>query len=167
MVNIRTLRPDYWAVYRDLRLRALSDSPAAFGSTFEEEHQRPNDAWVARLAGPAADNHQQSWPFAAEVDGIPVGLAWVKLDVLATKTAHLYHVWVAPQARGRGVGAGLLNAAIEWTREHGATTLHLEVTSSSTAARLYRRSGFVNIGSPVPMVGRDTFEQAMVLTLMA
>lgn len=166
MTIIRTLHPDDSAVYRDLRLRALTDSPAAFGSIFEEEYQRPNDAWVARLAEPAKNYHQQSWPFMAEVDGIPVGLAWAKLDVPPTTTANLYHVWVTPEARGLGVGAALLNAAITWARERRATALHLDVTvGDSAAARLYRRSGFVDIGAPKPMVGRDTFEQEMVLIL--
>jgi ribosomal protein S18 acetylase RimI-like enzyme len=166
MTIIRTLRPDDWPVYRDLRLRALADSPAAFGSNHAEESQRADEAWAARLAAPALGNYQQGWPLAAVVDGVPAGLAWVKLDGAGATTASIYQVWVAPEARGRGVGAALLDAAIDWARTRRATAVRLDVTVDIGAAeRLYRRMGFVDVGAPVPMAGRDTFEQAMVLPL--
>lgn len=165
MSLILTLRPNDWPVYRNLRLRALADAPAAFCSTFAEESQRADDVWAARLAGPALGSYQQAWPFVATLDGTPVGLAWVKME---GAHAAVYQVWVAPEARGRGIGAALINAAIEWARARRATELRLDVTSGDgAAARLYRRMGFVDVGEPVPMPGRTTFEQAMVLTLGA
>jgi ribosomal protein S18 acetylase RimI-like enzyme len=165
MPAIRTLHPDDWPIYRDLRLRALADAPQAFGSTFAEESQRMDDIWAARLAAPALGAYQQGWPFAAEVGGTPVGLAWVKLEGLH---ASVYQVWVAPEARGRGVGATLLDAAIGWARARKATEVRLDVTAGDgAAARLYRRMGFVDVGAPVPMPGRTTFEQAMALRLGA
>jgi GNAT superfamily N-acetyltransferase len=163
MPHIRTLHPDDWPLYRELRLRALADAPHAFGSTYAEESQRDDDVWAARLAAPALGSHLQGWPYVAEVDGTPVGLAWVKLE---GAVAWLYQVWVAPEARGRGVGAALMDAAIRWARARNATALHLDVTAGDgAAARLYRRTGFVDVGAPVPMPGRTTFEQAMVLPL--
>ena len=163
MPAIRTLHPDDWSIYRDLRLRALADAPQAFGSTFAEESQRTDDVWAARLAAPALGSHLQGWPFAVEVDGTPAGLAWVKME---GAHASIYQVWVAPEARGRGVGAALLDAAITWARARKATEVRLDVTAGDgAAARLYRRMGFVDVGAPVPMPGRTTFEQAMVLTL--
>jgi GNAT superfamily N-acetyltransferase len=166
MLAIRTLRPGDWTIYRDLRLAALADSPQAFGSTLAEESKRPDDAWAARLAAPALGAYRQGWPFIAVLDGTPVALAWVKLDVPDAPTASLYQVWVAPQARGRGVGAALLDAAITWARERRATALHLGVTAGDGAAmRLYRRAGFVDVGAPVPRAGTELSEQAMVLAL--
>jgi ribosomal protein S18 acetylase RimI-like enzyme len=168
MSLILTLRPNDWPVYRNLRLRALADAPDAFCSTFAEESQRPDDVWAARLAGPALGSYQQAWPFVATLDGAPVGLAWVKLDGAGAHTAGVYQVWVAPEARGRGIGAALINAAIEWARARKASEVRLDVTAGDgAAARLYRRMGFVDVGAPVPMAGRTTFEQAMVLRLDA
>lgn len=164
MPAIRTLHPDDWPVYRDLRLRALDEAPYAFCSTFAEESQRTDDAWAARLAAPALGAYQQGWPFAAELDGTPVGLSWVKMEGAG---ASLYQVWVAPEARGRGVGAALLDAAIAWARARRAQALHLGVTAGDgAAARLYRRAGFVDVGAPEPRPGTALFEQAMVLTLL-
>jgi ribosomal protein S18 acetylase RimI-like enzyme len=161
--TIRTLHPDDWPVYRGLRLRALADSPQAFSASFAEESTRADDVWAARLAAPALGAHKQGWPFAAEVDGTPVGLAWVKME---GEHASVYQVWVAPEARGRGVGAALLDAAIHWARARKASELRLDVTAGDgPAARLYRRMGFADVGEPVPMAGRTTFEQTMVLPL--
>lgn len=163
---IRTLLPSDWPVYRDLRLRALAEAPYAFGSTHGEEAQRTDDAWAARLAGPALGQHRQAWPFVAALDGVPVGLAWVKLDGAGTDTASLYQVWVAPQARGRGVGAALLDAAIAWARAQRATALRLGVTAGDgAAARLYRRAGFAATGPAVPRPGTSLAEQPMILAL--
>ena len=163
---IRTLHPADWPVYRDLRLRALADAPYAFCSTYAEESQRGDDAWTARLAAPALGAYQQGWPFAAELDGTPVGLAWVKMDAGNAASASLYQVWVAPEARGRGVGAALINAAIEWARARRAHVLRLDVTAGDgAAARLYRRMGFVDDGAPVRRPGTTVSEQAMVLAL--
>jgi GNAT superfamily N-acetyltransferase len=168
---LRTLHPADWPVYRDLRLRALADAPDAFCSTYAEESQRTDDAWTARLAAPALGAHQQGWPFAAELDGTPVGLAWVKLDADSAgsaATASLYQVWVAPEARGRGVGAALVEGAVAWARARRAQALHLQVTSGDgAAARLYRRMGFVDDGAPVPRPGSAASEQAMALALAA
>ena len=166
MPAIRTLHPDDWPIYRDLRLRALADSPQAFCSTLAEESVRPDDAWAARLAAPALGAYRHAWPYVAELDGMAVGLAWVKLDTPDAATASLYQVWVAPQARGRGAGAALMEAAIAWARARRATTLHLDVTSGDgAAARLYRRTGFVDVGAPVPRPGTGLAEQAMALAL--
>jgi GNAT superfamily N-acetyltransferase len=166
MPAIRTLHPADWTVYRELRLAALGESPHAFGSTLAEETARPDDAWAARLAAPALGDYRHAWPYVAELDGTPVGLAWVKLDATDAATASLYQVWVAPQARGQGVGAALLDAAIAWARARRATALHLGVTAGDgAAARLYRRAGFVDVGMPTPRPGTDLSEQAMVLAL--
>ena len=148
------------------RLAALGESPHAFGSTLAEEAARPDDAWAARLAAPALGDYRHAWPYVAELDGTAVGLAWVKLDAPDAATASLYQVWVAPQARGQGIGAALLDAAIAWARARRAAALHLGVTAGDgAAARLYRRAGFVDVGAPEPRAGTDLFEQAMVLAL--
>jgi RimJ/RimL family protein N-acetyltransferase len=49
--------------------------------------------------------------------------------------------------RGRGVGSGLMDAAIDWAREQGLHKLCLEVFPTNTAAiALYRRYGFAEEG---------------------
>ena len=61
--------------------------------------------------------------------------------------ARLYSLVVAPEARGRGLGARLLNEVETEARARGCTKLRLEVREDNVAAtRLYERAGFQHIG---------------------
>jgi putative acetyltransferase len=54
---------------------------------------------------------------------------------------------VAPDRRGEGIGAALLDEAIRWARGAGVEKIVLSVYPSNTAAiSLYRRFGFVDEG---------------------
>lgn len=59
--------------------------------------------------------------------------------------ACLEELYVAPAARGRGMGRALLEAAMELAREAGADHIDLNTGETDTAARaLYESSGFTN-----------------------
>jgi [ribosomal protein S18]-alanine N-acetyltransferase len=61
--------------------------------------------------------------------------------------AEILTLAVAPQARGKGLGRGLLQAAIKRARSMGAETMFLEVGADNPAAlALYARLGFVKAG---------------------
>src|SRR5690348_17195300 len=49
-LRIRPFRADEWPLYRDLRLRALRDSPDAYGSILDLEAALTDAEWAARLA---------------------------------------------------------------------------------------------------------------------
>src|SRR5688572_10604483 len=100
MVEVRPLRPDDWQVTRELRLAALLDAPAAFGGTYEDALQRTEAHWREWPA-----NGQ---PFAAYLDGKPVGMA--AAIAKSPQTTILISMWVAPEARGTGVNRALLEA---------------------------------------------------------
>jgi [ribosomal protein S18]-alanine N-acetyltransferase len=61
--------------------------------------------------------------------------------------------------RGRGVGSGLLQAAIEWARAEGLHKLCLEVfPTNAPALALYRKCGFVEEGRRVEQYRRASGE---------
>jgi ribosomal protein S18 acetylase RimI-like enzyme len=131
---LRRLAPDEWTVARDLRVAAISDSPAAFGSTVERERSLPPEAWHGRLSGNA-------W-FAAFHEAEPVGLACA-VRVAVPEERELTGVWVSPELRGTGVGDALVVAVRDWARVEGARRLTLEVMEGNAQAiALYRRHGF-------------------------
>ena len=55
----------------------------------------------------------------------------------------LLSMWVAPWARGRGVGDALVSAALRWAIDERAAAATLEVyRSNSNALKPYQRQGF-------------------------
>lgn len=64
-----------------------------------------------------------------------------------SRTARLYSIATAPEARGRGVAAALLAAVERLARGRRCRTLRLEVRTDNTAARrLYERRGYLRRG---------------------
>jgi GNAT superfamily N-acetyltransferase len=53
---------------------------------------------------------------------------------------------VHPRARGRGLGAALLQAAEREAKRLGRTLLVLDTVTGSPASRLYERAGWVRVG---------------------
>jgi GNAT superfamily N-acetyltransferase len=155
-----------WPLWRSLRLRALADSPDAFGSTLAEEQDRSQDVWAARLQ--AATQSGKDCPLVAELGGQAIGLIWAKCDGAEPPVVHLYQVWVAPEGRAHGAGGMLLSAAIAWARSLGAAAVELGVTCGDTPAyRLYLRAGLVAVGAPAQRrPDSPLMEQAMRLPLL-
>ena len=160
-VVIRPLRAHDWPLHRAARLRALADSPDAFGSTLAEAVARPDAAWAARLR--EAERSGQDHPLVAEVKGELAGLLWAQRRA---DEVELFQVWVAPACRGRGVGAAMLAEALRWARATGAAGVLLDVTwGDSAAVRLYRRAGFREEGRPAPFrEGSPLLAQVMRLS---
>jgi RimJ/RimL family protein N-acetyltransferase len=66
---------------------------------------------------------------------------------------------VARSSRGRGVGAALMTAAIEWARAEGLHKLSLSVFAHNAAAiALYRKCTFVEEGRRVQQYRRANGE---------
>jgi len=165
--SVRRYEPDEWPAYKSLRLRSLAESPDAFGSTLEREQGFSDEVWASRLTdGVAAGT---SLPLVAERDGSPVGLASGRIDPATPERADVYQMWVAPEARGAGIGAMLLDAVIAWARDSSASNLFLAVSCGDTPARrLYERAGFAAVGAPSPLrPGSQVEAQEMRLSVAA
>jgi dihydropteroate synthase len=145
-VLVRSAHLADWLAWRALRLRALADSPDAFGETLAEAQAHDDAAWQAFVA-PGPDRER----LLAELDGQPVGMCVVVLADDRRK-ANLFAMWVAPEARGHGVGTRLVAAALRWARSLAALEVTLRVSDSQPAARrLYERCGFRDAGERSPL----------------
>jgi GNAT superfamily N-acetyltransferase len=169
-IRIRRFGPHEWPAYRALRLRSLADAPEAFGSTLALETAWRPELWMARLS--AAGVSGRDCPLvaeSAEADGAMLGLLWAKCDADDAGIVNLFQMWVAPEARGRGVAAALLDEALAWARTRHARLVQLGVVvDNSAAVQLYTRAGFRNVGAPAPIrPGSALLEQTMHLTLRA
>lgn len=137
MFTVAELPPERWQEYRDIRLEALREEPAAFGSSYEEEVAMPEEEWKRRLG---------TMLFALE-EGVPVGMISFAISPRA-KTghiAHIYSVYVRRSARGRGAGGALLKSALDRIKAHGGVLkVQLSVNPAMRpAVLLYERGGFV------------------------
>ncbi|MEW5930563.1 MAG: GNAT family N-acetyltransferase [Gemmatimonadota bacterium] len=146
--HVRPLGPADAAAFQAFRLRALREAPEAFGSTYDEEVGLPLET-VAGLLAPADGPPQVV--LGAFSEGGPGGDALVGMVVChrerRTKARHKASVggmFVAPEARGLGIGRALLERVIAEARSwEGVEKLTLTVVERATAARaLYRAVGF-------------------------
>ena len=165
MVTILPLEPQQWMQHKTLRLRALLDSPDAFGSTYEAECIQSDSQWELRIATALAQPRNKA--FIAYHDHQACGLVWCQLVMDNATTAELFQMWVAPEQRGLGAGKHLLNAAIQWLQAVGVQRIQLGVTQTNTAAiRLYQGYGFTAVGEPSALRdGSPLLSQTMLLTL--
>lgn len=155
-------------MFKDVRLRALKDTPLAFSSTYAKESQFPDEEWVRRshrwngeeailyLAYDDADSKRAcgiAGCFAEDEDGVP--------------RAHVISMWVDPQYRRAGVGSLLIDGLKTWARERGLRGLTLLVTSVNEGAiDFYERIGFQKSGEIKPYPNDSSlFEYEMLLGL--
>lgn len=150
MVIVRRVRPDDAASLRELRLKALQSDPDAFGSSYEVEMGQPADKWVNR-AGSASTGSTQFIAVADE-DGRLIGMAGGYEPDDAPADRELWGMWVAPEWRGRGIGADLVRSVVDWAAAAGAERLTLWVVTTNTPApSLYRAAGFAGTGKAQPL----------------
>lgn len=128
-------------VAREVRLRALETDPSSFGSTYEREAAFADDVWQERVARGAAGGDAAT--FFAFREGKAVGLVSGFRDEEAPQVFDVVSMWVAPEARGEGVGRRLLEVIESWIASCGGTEVRLSVTNLATAARgLYASAGY-------------------------
>jgi GNAT superfamily N-acetyltransferase len=157
--RVRRAVPDDWRASRLIRLQALTEAPLAFASTLDRESAFANDVWQQRIAGSAQ--------FLAETDdGAVVGTATGFADPDTTGTVRLVAMFVAPPARGQGLGERMVRAVVDQARSDGADRVLLHVVETNPGAeRLYARCGFVRTGATLRLPHRpDLLEHEMVLS---
>ncbi len=80
-----------------------------------------------------------------EVDAHPVGYIVMSFDYsleFGGRNAWIDEFFIQPDARGRGLGAKVLEFFDHAAREAGARAVHLGVSPGNRAINLYRRHGF-------------------------
>ena len=119
------------------------------------------EALVARIVADYAEHHdpKREAAWIAEVDGEPVGcvLCVRKTD----RVAQLRLLLVEPRARGRGIGARLIDECLRFARRAGYEEIVLWTNDVlQDARRLYERAGFELVESgPHHSFGHDLVEQ--------
>lgn len=164
--TVRVARREDWRRLRELRLAALLDSPDAFGMTYEESVAAHDESWQWWISG--AGSGTPVITFIAEQRSELIGMATGAEDADDPNTAHLFGMFVRPEARGEGVGASLSEAVIEWARAEGFERIVLRVSDGNETARnMYERLSFEDVdGDASPLrEGSTVATRGMTLLL--
>ena len=131
---------------RTARLDEIGDIVQLYEWLFEPPGRRP-PTWDPKRAAVALrhgiDSHDSVVLVAEVDDGELVGICTAYQDLHSVRFG--YRAWIEdlavhPEHRSREVGTRLLNAAMDWARERGATHLELDTAENRTdAQRFYER----------------------------
>lgn len=144
MIRLELVNPNNAAIFKDIRLRALQDSPTAFSANYADEAKLTDSDWLDRAAQWSSD---KSAAYLAIDSGAAVGIAAGLLDRNDPLRASLMSMWVAPTHRRLGIGRTLVEAIVAWARGHNVLYLYLMVTSNNDRAiQFYQRIGFALTG---------------------
>lgn len=140
-MHVRRLTPLDAQAFQGLRLAALRDTPSAFASSYEEEKDFPLATVQGRLA-PRADRAA----FGAYLDDTRVGMVVLgRADPKKVRhKALIWSMYVAPHARGRGIGRALVREAVSLARsvpEFRQVNVGVNA-GNAVAIRLYASLGF-------------------------
>jgi|SRR5215472_17239834 len=96
-------------LFKEVRLRALEDSPCAFDSTYAKESQFADSEWIQRVE---RWNGQIGAGFLAMDADTACGIAGSFLDQNDPTRANLISMWTAPTHRKRGIGRLLVRLEV-------------------------------------------------------
>ena len=134
-MSIRELRPDDWAAVRAVYEEGIAGGNATF------ETEAPSwEHW---------DTAHSGLRLVAEHDGRVVG--WAALSVVSERCCYRgvgdVSVYVAEEARGRGVGRALLEDLVRRSEQAGYWTLTAGVfPENEPSLRLHKACGFREVG---------------------
>jgi len=145
-VIVRRASPHDAAALGELGIDLMRTHYAFDGRRFLEPTQADAGGYARFLESQLDDD--ASIVLVAEQRGRIVGYIYAAIEPLSWKELRdecgfIHDLLVTDQARGRGAGEGLLNAAIEWLRERGMPRVVLGTAAQNdNARRLFERRGF-------------------------
>ena len=144
-MQIRRLRSNEVALFRNLQLQALADAPTAFRETLADAQARSDEEWQQTVRS-LTENDQQIY-LLAEKETTAVGMIGAICDRQDPAITWVTSLWVQKHQRGQGIASALLDTLLQWAQEQKKTRLRLRVTETNTTAiALYRRAGFQEDG---------------------
>ncbi len=153
MANIINLPISRWQEYKEIRLRALKDDPQAFFSSHRKEVEYPDVKWQERLQSVVDGN---GWTVFAEIDSQLIGMlgAYQKGNDRKEGAVNVFGVFVAKEARGKGVAFKMMEKLLEQLKQAGIIMAKLTVNENQSAAvALYKKLKFKVTGQESLVLG--------------
>lgn len=161
-MNDRLLKPSQisvndWQKFKAARIRAIKDSPQAFGDTLEKAMSRSDTYWIELV--------EKSEVFVISSEGHYIATVILKQDddgVWSIKS-----LWTDPEYRNRGLATTLLTVVLQTAKESGIEVIELGINANQTTAiKLYESLGFQTIKSiPGTLMGDGSRGDLFVMRL--
>ena len=147
MIACRRATNNDVALFREVRLRALRDSPDAYGSTYEAAMRRDLRSWEEQLFSTASGGDRNT-QFAFKGDDC-IGIAALYREP-SGPSGDIIMMWVDPIYRGSSAASLLVESLLSWAKDSGFTSVSLNVTDTNARAiKFYENEGFHDTGEKV------------------
>lgn len=145
MIEIERIKPHQGELLRELRLRALQDAPDAFLENYDDARNQSLEHWEERAKRNAISS--SSTYFFGFFDGNLLGMVGAYISGDEPDVTNLCAMWVAPEARQKGLGKTLVERALIWANEAHTEKVRLWFNSEDAGAeQFYRSCGFKDTG---------------------
>ena len=135
MITVRRVGSGDAVLLRDVALRSLTDSPAAFGRTLEQEQS--NSLSYYENQATVFGSSDQTTTFLLFVDEQVAGVIGAFFDKDDPPSAYVCAMWIDPRHRRHGAGLKLVTAAIAWLCARGAPVVRAWVADRNTVGRAF------------------------------
>ena len=142
-MDIRLTQTRDWMLLKRVRLAALQDTSTAFGVSYQAAANYSDQQWQDR----ASSTGTQFW--LAFKNQQPVGM--IGAAVSGANRYNLIGMWVAPDSRGSGVAAKLVDAVKSRGRDEGHECDLDVAPENARAAHFYLKQGFTFIDEWEPL----------------
>jgi ribosomal-protein-alanine N-acetyltransferase len=133
-----------WTAADSMTATVRAAERSDLGAVIAIERASFGDPWTRGMFGTHLSSNGGNTFLVAEEAGRVVGYA---ITVAVPEESELLNIAVDPDRRGHGIGALLLDAAMDLCRGSGAKEMWLEVRASNAGARmLYESRGFAEMG---------------------
>ncbi len=142
-LRLRPMTDGEFAVFRARAVRDYAADKVKAGEWPPERSEELAEAQTDQLLADGTGTPGMLLLMAeTEQDG-PVGYAWLALAGPEVARAWIYDIAIDEEQRGKGYGRALLNGLEQAAREHGCSSIGLNVfAGNEIARRLYERAGF-------------------------
>ena len=149
--------------FRELRLEALRNNPASFGSDYDTVKANPMQFWISRLYAGSEDG---ALYFAVQDEAL-IGMCGIQLGT-SPKTRHSATVWgvyVSPKWQGLHIARNLIENCLEWGNHHEVRVAKLAVVAdNANAIRCYEGCGFTVYGrDPMAMCNAGVYYDELLM----
>jgi len=159
-ISLRLLSEEDAADYRELRLEGLKNNPQSFGTSYEEEADKPVSWFAERSKGAIV--------FGGFKSTTLVGIAglYVRTEIKLCHKGVLFGMFIKPEFRGRGLAKRLVKNVIEHAKPIVEEIILTVGATNNSALNLYEGLGFTVYGKePRAMKIGEDYHNELLLRL--